>query len=127
MSATLVAIAILEKTAEQGSAVLVGRRPAGVPLAGLWEFPGGKVRGDETPGEAAVRECLEETGLAVEVVENYRVVNHRYPHGDVQLHFFRCRLLGDGAPREPFCWVSRGQLALLEFPAANAEVIASLL
>jgi len=119
---TLVAVAIVE----HDSAVLVGRRPAGVPLAGLWEFPGGKVRAGETPAEAARRECLEETGLAVEVLESYRVVDHRYAHGDVQLHFFRCRKLDDSRPQEPFCWVPRAELGGLEFPAANAEVIASL-
>lgn len=122
MAGTLVAIAIVE----QKSAVLVGRRPEGVPLAGLWEFPGGKVRAGETPAEAARRECLEETGLVVEVLEPYRVVRHRYDHGDVELHFFRCRVLGTTEPLDPFEWVARAALGTLKFPAANAEVIASL-
>ena len=39
--------------------VLIGQRPAGVPLAGYWEFPGGKILDDETPQEAAARECRE--------------------------------------------------------------------
>jgi mutator protein MutT len=122
VEATLVAIAI----ALRDQAVLIGRRPAGVPLAGLWEFPGGKVREGETPAAAAGRECLEETGLAVEVLERYRVVNHRYDHGDVELHFFLCRPLDGSSPREPFRWLPRAELAGLEFPAANSEVIASL-
>ena len=45
----LVAVAVVE----HASKVLVGRRPAGKPLAGLWEFPGGKVLPGETPEEAA--------------------------------------------------------------------------
>ena len=56
-----VAIAIVE----QNGQFLVGVRPESVPLAGLAEFPGGKVHDDETAAAAAVRECREETGLQV--------------------------------------------------------------
>jgi mutator protein MutT len=55
-----VAIAVLEHNGK----FLVGVRPPGVPLAGLAEFPGGKIDLGETPEAAAIRECREETGLA---------------------------------------------------------------
>jgi 8-oxo-dGTP diphosphatase len=47
---------------EQGR-VLMAKRPEGKPMAGLWEFPGGKVHSDETPEEALVRELREELGI----------------------------------------------------------------
>lgn len=122
MGVTRVAIAVVE----QGNSVLVGVRPASVPLPGMHEFPGGKVRNGETPAEAACRECEEETGLATEEIEPLRVVDHHYAHGDLQLHFFRCRAVGTATPREPFRWVPRDKLAELEFPPANADVIAAL-
>lgn len=59
----LVSVAIVE---HQGH-VLVARRSPGTPYAGYAEFPGGKLERGETPSEAAVRECREETGLRVEV------------------------------------------------------------
>ncbi len=88
-SATPVLIAIA--VVEQDGNFLIGRRPTGSVLAGLWEFPGGKIHSGETPAAAAARECLEETGLAVDVVYEYPRVDHRYEHGPVALHFFRCR------------------------------------
>ena len=57
--ATPIAIAVVL----HNDCVLIGVRPAGATLAGLWEFPGGKIEAGETPNEAAERECLEETGL----------------------------------------------------------------
>ena len=62
---TLIAIAVVEHE----DRLLVGRRPAGVPLSGYCEFPGGKVKPNESSKEAAVRECLEETGLSVIVAD----------------------------------------------------------
>src|SRR4051812_46830278 len=61
---TLVAIAVVEHDGKS----LVGERPAGVALAGFAEFPGGKVEPGESPEAAAVRECIEESGLQVEIV-----------------------------------------------------------
>lgn len=108
---------------------LVGQRPPGVPLAGYWEFPGGKLNDGETAAEAATRECSEETGVDVEVIQQLSTVNHQYDHGELVLHFFSCRVREAGAasPRAPFCWVSGSKLAQLEFPPANRNVIESLL
>ena len=122
MARTLIAIAVVEEAGR----VLIGRRPAGVPLAGLWEFPGGKVLGGETCEEAAARECLEETGLEIVVGMSYQTVRHDYEHGGVELHFFACRPNGSRPARHPFVWVPRMDLGTYEFPAANAAIVALL-
>jgi 8-oxo-dGTP diphosphatase len=117
---TPIAIAVVE----QESRFLIGQRPVGVVLAGLWEFPGGKIEAGETPEAAAVRECLEETGL--EVVPLFRYPNelHDYAHGSVQLHFIGCRPSGSAElPRPPFRWIPREELSQYEFPAGNRHVL----
>jgi 8-oxo-dGTP diphosphatase len=120
---TPIAIAVVE----QDGQFLIGRREAGVALAGLWEFPGGKVEPGETPEQAAVRECREETGLTVAVVGAYERVEHRYAHGDVVLHFFACRPIEAGqTPHARFRWVPADELVHYEFPPANAALVERL-
>jgi mutator protein MutT len=128
---TPIAIAIVERTTtHHGRAAreyLVGRREAGIALAGLAEFPGGKLEAGETPEAAAARECLEETGCAVDVVELFAQVRHAYPHGVLELCFFRCRMReATVQPCPPYRWIAALELAALEFPAANASVVARL-
>jgi mutator protein MutT len=107
---------------------LVGQRPAGAALEGLWEFPGGKVQGHETLEEAATRECLEEAGLDVEVLHAYPSRLHQYDHDRVHLHFFACRPLDPGqTPRAPFRWAPRDQLSRYEFPAGNERLLRYLI
>jgi mutator protein MutT len=119
----LIAIAVVEHEGR----VLIGQRPAGVPLAGMWEFPGGKAMSGETAEVAAARECLEETGLAVEVGSERTVVTHEYPHGKVELRFFSCRACDERpAPSAPFRWVPIHDLGRYSFPPANAAVLALL-
>lgn len=122
---TPIAIAVVEHEGKY----LIGQRPAGKPLAGLWEFPGGKVEAGETPEAAAARECLEETGLRVVVGSQYPEVVQQYDHDRVRLYFFACapaavETLGDLAAG--YHWVSGQELATYEFPAANAGLIAHL-
>jgi 8-oxo-dGTP diphosphatase len=106
---------------------LVGVRQAGQELAGYAEFPGGKVREGEAAEAAAVRECEEETGLRVEVIEELGWVEHEYEFGGVRLAFFLCRpCVGGGPPREPFAWVPRSELTVAMFPPANAQVMRRL-
>ena len=123
MPATLIAIAVVEHDGQY----LIGLRPEGVALAGLWEFPGGKVHPGESAAQAAVRECREETGLAVEVVAELDTVDHQYEHGQVELHFFRCRPVDAfQKPDARFRWVPASELPAYEFPAANCQLVARL-
>ena len=107
---------------------IIGQRPEGVTLAGYWEFPGGKVEYGETPEQAAVRECLEETGQWVRVVGDYPTFLHDYGHVRLLLHFFACEMREVPSElRSPFRWVSRKQLADYEFPEGNQHVLKLLL
>jgi 8-oxo-dGTP diphosphatase len=121
---TTIAVAVVERNGE----FLVGQRPPGVPLAGLWEFPGGKVEPGEAPEDAAVRECLEEAGVTITVAAAYGDHDQQYDHGRVRLHFFACRPNSESAtPRAPFRWVGRAELAQLEFPVGNRALVRRLL
>lgn len=105
---------------------LVGVRGPNIPLAGFSEFPGGKCIPGESAIECAVRECLEETGLAVEPDRMLEQLEFEYPHGRVDLHFVLCHPGKSADVRErhgDFRWVSIEELTSLKFPDANATVI----
>jgi 8-oxo-dGTP diphosphatase len=116
-----IAIAVVEHE----GAFLVGQRPAGVALAGLWEFPGGKIDPGESAEAAAVRECLEETGLSVEPLFRYPDRVEQYDHDRVELCFVACRLAlpRQVPPRAPFRWVPREEIHNYQFPAGNLGLL----
>ena len=111
-----------------GDKVLVGKRRSDADLGGFDEFPGGKVEEHESPERAAVRECLEETGLSIETDRRLEIVEHQYEHASVSLHFFRCSLLDSSDNlKAPFRWVPVASLGECNFPPANESVIATLM
>ena len=115
---------------EHGEDILVGVRGPDGPLPGFAEFPGGKCDPGESAADCAARECLEETGLAVEPGVRLLETEFTYPHGAVHLAFFHCRLAAESrhqAPANAFRWHPRRELGSLNFPEGNREVVRRLL
>ncbi len=122
-----IAVAVIER----GDEVLIGLRGNEGPLAGYWEFPGGKVESSESCEQAAAREVWEETGLRVDVGEELAAEGYVYPHAQLSLRFFRCILCresihAEGPLPDRFRWVRRHELRSYRFPRANAGLIEAL-
>jgi mutator protein MutT len=120
-----IAAAVLE---DQGR-LLIARRRDDAVLGGYWEFPGGKRRPGETLIACLHREVDEEIGVAIQVGEVIERVAHTYPHGPVDITFFR-GVVSSGAPTARGCaevrWVSPSELAQYRFPPANQALIRRL-
>ncbi len=118
-------IVVVAAVVERDGSYLVTRRQEGVHLAGFWEFPGGKVHERETHASALRREMLEELDVDVAVGERILHTAHTYPERSVELHFYRCALIGTPRPLlgQRMEWVTREALPTLRFPEADAELI----
>ncbi|HEY46370.1 MAG: hypothetical protein AMJ88_06640 [Anaerolineae bacterium SM23_ 63] len=77
----------------RGERVLIGRRPEGVLLGGLWEFPGGRLEAEESLESCLRREIGEELGVEVEVGAKRGAYDHAYTHFRVTVHAFECTLI----------------------------------
>ena len=124
MKPVVVAAAVVERD----GMFLLTRRLKGTHLEGAWEFPGGKCEQGETPEACLVREIDEELGTGIAIGERLLVTRYAYPERAVELHFFRVALTGEPAPRigQQMRWVPRAELAALEFPDADAELVRML-
>ncbi|MDH3784449.1 MAG: (deoxy)nucleoside triphosphate pyrophosphohydrolase [Acidobacteriota bacterium] len=109
--------------------VLVTQRGADQRLAGLWEFPGGKIEDGEIPSEAAGRELREETGLQASTLDPLTIVVHDDPDTPLRFHVFLARdpvgeVCTDGG--RPWDWVDPAGLADLKMPEANRQILRAL-
>ena len=122
MTAVVVVVAAV---VEDTNRFLVTRRQPGVHLAGMWEFPGGKVDPGEAHEAALRRELLEELGVEADVGEQVYRTRHAYPDRTIDLYFYRCSLRGTPRPllEQDMRWVPRGELLSLGFPPADTELI----
>ena len=121
MTTIVVAAAVVERD----NRFLVTKRPAGVHLAGLWEFPGGKCEPGEDHATCLARELREELAVDAQIGAYILKTMHEYAKRRVELHFFRCKIAGEPRPQagQEMRWVARADLAALEFPPADAELI----
>lgn len=111
--------------------VLVARRPEGKDMAGLWEFPGGKVRAGETPEAALIRELAEELSLDVResCLAAVACASHDYDEFHLLMPLFACRVWkGVPAAREgqELRWVAPARLADLAMPPADSPLVSLL-
>ena len=120
-----VVIVVVAAVIEDEGAFLVTRRQTGVHLAGLWEFPGGKIDEGETHHAALAREIREELDAEIDVGELVFQVTHAYDDRTVALYFYRCTLIGQARPLlgQEMQWVPRADLSALGFPPADEELI----
>lgn len=126
-STVIVAAAVL---AHEGR-VLLTRRMQGSHLAGLWEFPGGKVEAGEDPRTTVSRECREECGIEVSPIDILDVTFHAYPHKDVLLLFYACRFEGGRQDVKHLgvadhVWVSPVELGGYPLPPPDERVLAKI-
>lgn len=109
--------------------ILIDRRLAKGLLGGFWEFPGGKIEGNETVQECIKREILEEIGIEIAVDSHLITIEHTYSHFRVNLQVYNCRYLSGEARAiecEEIRWVTIQELDNYTFPAANQEIIRAL-
>jgi 8-oxo-dGTP diphosphatase len=120
-----VPVTVVAAIIERDERFLLTLRPPGTHLAGRWEFPGGKCDATETRAEALKRELLEELDIVAEVGELVQTITHEYPEKIVQLYFYRCQYVGEPKPMlgQEMRWVSRNELATLDFPEGDAKLI----
>ena len=121
---TVVAVALVDAD----NRVLIAQRPPGKALAGLWEFPGGKLDPGERPEAALIRELDEELGIAVKeaCLAPLTFASHAYPEFHLLMPLWICRRWeGTAAPREgqALKWVRPGKLRDHPMPPADAPQI----
>ncbi len=102
--------------------LLITRRPAGDPLEGMWELPGGKVEPGETPAQCLARELTEELSMTTIIGDIVARTVYHYAHGSFEmLALSATRLSGfELLVHDEFAWVPLSQLA--EYPLAPADV-----
>jgi 8-oxo-dGTP diphosphatase len=111
--------------------VLLAQRPAGKSMAGLWEFPGGKVQPGETPESALIRELDEELGIdvAASCLAPFTFASHGYADFHLLMPLYVCRKWqGTVTPREgqQVTWVRPARLADYTMPPADKPLVAML-
>ena len=108
--------------------VLIAKRPPGKPMAGLWEFPGGKVQAGETPEQALIRELHEELGIELcdECMAPYVFASHSYEDFHLLMPLFISRRWeGEITAREgqELKWVRAVRLSDYAMPEADLPLI----
>ena len=112
--------------------VLMAQRPEGKALAGLWEFPGGKVEPGERPEETLIRELAEELGITVKepCLAPLTFASHAYPDFHLLMPLYICRRW-EGLPQsreaQALRWVRPGGLRDLPMPPADLPLIPFLI
>jgi 8-oxo-dGTP diphosphatase len=111
--------------------VLLAQRPPGKSMAGLWEFPGGKVNPGETPETALIRELAEELGIdvAASCLAPFTFASHTYPDFHLLMPLYVCRKwsrMPMAREGQRLAWVRPPRLGDYPMPPADAPLVGML-
>lgn len=112
--------------------VLIAQRPAGKPMAGLWEFPGGKVEADERPEQTLIRELREELGIVINeaCLAPLTFASHSYPDFHLLMPLYVCRRW-EGTVRalegQRLAWARANRLREYPMPPADEPLVSHLM
>ena len=109
--------------------ILIAQRGRGKRFGWKWEFPGGKVRANETPEDCLQREIKEELNLEIQVEKHFHTTHHRYPDFDIELIAFWCSIIGGELKleeHEQVRWVTVQEMNDYSFVEADLNLIAAL-
>jgi 8-oxo-dGTP diphosphatase len=112
--------------------VLIAQRPAGKPMAGLWEFPGGKVESGERPEQTLIRELEEELTIAVreDCLAPLTFASHVYPDFHLLMPLYVCRRWAGtvtATEGQQLAWVKPNRLRDYDMPPADIPLISHLM
>lgn len=121
-----VVCAIIEKS----DRFLIAQRPLGKSLASMWEFPGGKIKSNESEQIALQRELREELNVQVEILQRLTPCFHAYNDFSLRLIPYLCTLK-EGEPEalehKALRWITPDEISLYDFPEADLPVLAEYL
>jgi len=123
----IVSVALIDSAGK----ILLQQRPPGKAMAGLWEFPGGKIARGESPEAALCRELAEELGLRVVEagLAPFGFASHRYETFHILLLLYLCRVW-DGTPTaregQTIAWVAPNEMRAYPMPAADEPLVTLL-
>lgn len=111
--------------------ILLSKRPSGKAMAGLWEFPGGKLEENETPEDCLIRELHEELGITTfkTCLAPFTFTSHSYEHFHLVMFLFLCRKWEGtlhNVEGQAFKWVRPLELKNYSMPPANLSIVAML-
>lgn len=112
--------------------VLIAQRPAGKPMAGLWEFPGGKIESGERPEQTLIRELNEELTIVVreDCLAPLTFASHAYPDFHLLMPLYVCRRWEGtvtATEGQQLAWVKPNRLRDYEMPPADVPLISHLM
>jgi 8-oxo-dGTP diphosphatase len=128
---TLVLVAACSLVDADGR-VLLAQRPQGKPMAGLWEFPGGKVERGERPEQTLIRELKEELGITVseDCLAPLTFASHAYPDFHLLMPLYVCRRWEGtvtATEGQQLAWVRPNRLRDYDMPPADIPLVSHLM
>ena len=123
----LVLVALIDEDRK----VLLAERPEGKSMAGLWEFPGGKVEPGESPEDCIVRECREELGISIDPADlrPLTFASHAYEEFHLLMPLYCCRRwkgVAEGLEDQRIAFASADELADFPMPPADAPMLGAI-